>query len=90
MRTKLTIPEEELLRYALIGYQARRAEIDAAMLDIRSRMEPAASNHQAKSRRAAPGRRHLSPEGRAAIIAGAKKRWAKIRRLKRAEGRSRA
>jgi hypothetical protein len=90
MRAKLTIPEEELLRYALIGYQARRAEIDAAMLDIRSRMEPAATNSQPKSRRAAPRRRHLSPEGRAAIIAGVKRRWAKIRRRKRMEGPGRA
>lgn len=64
----MTIPEEELLRYALIGYQAQRAEIDTAMhgigVELRqrrpsSRTESTAKDHQQKSRKAGPRRRQL-------------------------------
>jgi len=82
--SRLTIPEVELLQYALIGYEARRAEIEAAMRTIRDRIEPSAK-HRAPAKEAARRRRRLSPEGRAAIIAGVKKRWAKVRQLKRKE-----
>ena len=88
--SNMTIPEEDLLQHALIGNQARRAEIDAAMAEIRRRIKAPAANHLPKSLKSLPRRRHLSPEGHAAIIAGVKKRWAKIRRLKRMQGRSRA
>ena len=88
--SRLTIPEEELLQYALIGYQQRRDEVDAAMRDIRGRIDLAATDHHVTSRSAALRRRQLSPEGRAAIVAGVKRRWARLRREKRAKERGHA
>lgn len=60
--SRLTIPEEELLQYALIGYEARRAEIEAAMRAIRGRVRPV-TNHQPQAKKATRRRRRLSPEG---------------------------
>jgi hypothetical protein len=81
-----SISETELLKHALIGYQRRRDEIEAARLQLAARInglkEPVSD--------APRPRRRLSPEGRARIIAATKRRWAKARRMKRATGRGRA
>ncbi len=92
---RLTISDDELLRHALIGYQVRLGEIQAAMRDIDVKLsqptrgrrnEAAAASDRARPKR--KRRRHLSPEGRAAIIAGIKKRWARVRRERRAQERA--
>ena len=66
--------DHALLEAALVGYQAKLAEIDAAMADLRSRLgqSPAAKPVSA----AKPAPRKMSAAGRARIIAAQKKRWA--------------
>ena len=75
----MTIPQKELLEYALIGFEARRAEIKQKIADIRGRL--GGSQDAVPPRK----RRILSPEGRARIIAATKRRWAKARRAKGAK-----
>ena len=74
----MTIPTNELLEHALAGCEARRAEIDRKINDIRLRIGGNADAEPPRPRRV------LSPEGRARIIAATKRRWAKARRMKRA------
>jgi hypothetical protein len=84
----MTIPRSELLQHALIGLEAQRAELERRMADIRLRLTggaPAAPEAPKISHRRR--RRKMSPEGRAAIIAATKLRWAKWRRAKRAAKR---
>ena len=92
---RMTISDDELLRHALIGYQMRLGEIQAAMRDINAKLtrptlgrrnEAAAVSNGTRPKR--KRRRRLSPEGRAAIIAGIKKRWARVRRERRAQERA--
>lgn len=75
----MTITQTELLQHALIGYQAQVDEIQRRMEDARRRLNGAASPAEERPKR------HLSAKGRAAIIAATKKRWAKVRREKRAK-----
>jgi hypothetical protein len=76
----MTIPKNELLEHALIGFEAQRAEIDRKIADIQLQLR---GNESADAPRP---KRVLSPEGRARIIAATKKRWARLRRLQRAKG----
>jgi hypothetical protein len=76
----MTIPTNELLEHALVGYEARRADIERRIDDIQIRLR--GNQDVAPPRK----RRVLSPEGRARIIAATKRRWARVRRLKRAKG----
>ena len=73
----MTISQKELLEYALVGFEARRAEIKHKIADIRLRLGGS------RDVVPAPKRRVLSPEGRARIIAATKRRWAKARRAKK-------
>jgi hypothetical protein len=73
----MTIATKELLEHALVGYEARRAEVEQKIAEIRLRLR---GNQAAEAPRR---RRVLSPEGRARIIAATKRRWAKARRFKR-------
>ena len=78
----MTKSRTELLQHALLGFEARRQEIDRQIKELRQRLDGPPEAPQPK-----PGRRrrrHLSPEGRANIIAATKRRWAKVRREKRA------
>jgi hypothetical protein len=83
---RIGIPETELLEHALIGYQKRRDEIEAARLQLAARIDDLKESADFAPR----PRRRLSPEGRGRIIAATKRRWAKLRRMKRAKGRGRA
>ncbi len=77
----MKMTETELLQHALVGYQAQREEIQRRIEDVQRRMNSAAVEAEQRPKR------HLSREGRAAIAAAAKKRWAKARRMQRARGR---
>ena len=72
----MTLPINELLEHALVGYAARRAEIEQRINDIRLRLRGTLDADLPRHRRV------LSPEGRARIIAATKRRWAKARRAK--------
>ena len=75
----MTIATKELLEHALMGYEALRAEIERKMNDILLRL------HGDQGAAPPQKRRVLSPEGRARIIAATKRRWALVRRMKRAK-----
>lgn len=77
----MNITQTELLQHALVGYQAQREEIQRRMEDIQRRLNGGAVPVDERPKR------HLSAEGRAAIIAATKRRWAKARREKRNKGR---
>ena len=91
---RMTISDDELLRHALIGYQMRLGEIQATMRDINAKLRPRTLGRRNEAAAASNGtrpqrkRRRLSPEGRAAIIAGIKKHWARVRRERRAQERA--
>ncbi len=86
------INRNELLTYALRGYEHRRDQINEAIARLRERIQPAQNNGGAAAAIATaadvsggirmPGRgaprkrRKLSAAGRAAIIAATRKRWA--------------
>jgi hypothetical protein len=61
-------------------YEARRADLEQRINDIRLRLR---GKQGAKPPRQ---RRGLSSEGRARIVAARRRRWAKERRMKRAKG----
>ena len=73
-----------LLEAALLGYQQRKAEIDAKMAEIQEQLKGRGSAQSAPATggetrsAAAPrkGRRKMSAAGKAHIIAALKKRWA--------------
>ena len=78
---------------ALSGLEARRARIDAQIAEVRRMMgvrgpgrpkQAAASDTEGGTAQPAKKRkkRKLSPEGRAAIVAAAKKRWAALKKAK--------
>lgn len=75
------ITETEILEHALIGYQARRAEVQRRIDDLERRINGGGevTHEPAKAK----GR--LSAKGRAAISRAAKERW----RRARASGRTR-
>ncbi len=74
------MPDLDLLATALIGYRQRRAELDAAIFELRRRIDGGAPIAAAAKTKPARKKRRLSPEGRARIIAATKKRWAAARR----------
>jgi hypothetical protein len=76
----MNITQTELLQHALIGYQARREEIQRRIEELQRKLRSTAAPVDERPKR------HLSAEGRAAIIAATKRRWAKVRREKRAKG----
>jgi hypothetical protein len=76
------MPDRDILAAALIGYRQKRAELDAAIADLRRRLDGGAPVAAAAQPKPAKKKRHLSPEGRARIIAATKKRWAALRRAK--------
>ena len=84
------IEEKELMEMALIGYGMELARIDQQISEVRAMLAlgdrtadiaEAVHDHFAEMDRPT---RHISPEGRARIIAATKKRWAAWRREKKA------
>lgn len=82
----------ELLKAALRGYEAQRADIEAHIAEIREQLESPVEVI-AKQRKqlhavAEKGKRKkggMSAEGRAKIAAASRKRWAAFRKAKKAE-----
>ena len=82
--------DDETLKYALIGFEKRRREIDAAMAEIQKQLagrrqhEVVPESSSGGSPVAtAPGKRRMSAAGRRAIADAQRKRWAAVRRAKR-------
>ncbi len=73
--------DRSFLEAALLGYQAKVAEIQQAMLSIRALLgqAPAAAEPSAK-----PAKRKMSAAGRRRIAAAQKKRWAEYNKRKAA------
>jgi hypothetical protein len=82
--------DDEILKCALIGFEKRRGEIDAAMAEIQKQLAgrrqhelvPGTSNGGSPVA-TAPRKRRMSAAGRRAIAAAQRKRWAAVRRAKR-------
>ena len=76
--------DRTLLEAALVGYQAKLTEIQAAMSAIRSQLgnKPAA----AATAPAKEGRRKMSAAGRRRIAAAQKKRWAEYKKAQGSKG----
>lgn len=72
----MAITETELLEHALVGFEARRAEIEERIEEVRGALNGAVAEKPRP-------KRVMSPEARARIIAAQKKRWAAYRRSKR-------
>jgi hypothetical protein len=80
----ISTTNHELLRYALIGLEQQKKDIDAKIAEILQSMEPSAPV-AATAKAAAPaastgGKRTLSAEARARIAAAQRKRWAASRK----------
>jgi hypothetical protein len=88
---------QEVLAAALAGLEEQKKRIEAHIAEVRAQMgkrgpgrpPAAAKSASSTSAAAAPGpgrrkKRQLSAEGRARIIAAAKKRWAAFRKTKTA------
>lgn len=72
--------DSSLLEAALVGYQARLAEIDRAMAHLRSQLKGAPSTD------GAPRRQHnMSAAARRRIAAAQRKRWAAYKKAKAAK-----
>ena len=78
--------DRRTLDMALIGYQKQRDdEIDAAIADIHRRLREAKAEGEATAKPQLVTRKNrMSAEGRARIAAAQKKRWAVIRKAKKA------
>ncbi len=76
-----TITREEALVLILRGMEAKRAEIDAALHDLRSQLEPHWTVRRLQEHGAQQPKRHtMSAAGRRAISRAQKARWAKLKR----------
>ena len=73
--------DNDLLSMALVGYEAQRAKIDAAIAEIRARLGHVAG----APTQSAPREHRMSATGRRHIAAAQRKRWAAVRK-----GKSRA
>ena len=74
---------DDLLAMALVGYEAQRAKIDAAIRDIQAQL-----GHRGPGRPrvatggATPAKRTMSVAARRRIAAAQRKRWAAVRQAK--------
>lgn len=75
----MTTNNEEILRMAVVGLEAKRAEIDRKIAEIQAQLKGKAPT-EIKRRR----RRTISEEGRRRIAEAQKARWAKARKAKSA------
>lgn len=80
--------DRSLLTAALEGLELQKARIEAHIASIRSQLgrrgpgRPPAATSEPAPKRGRRKKRKLSPEGRAAIAAAARKRWAKVKAAK--------
>lgn len=83
-RRTVVIDQNELYEMALIGYAMKRENIEREQERIRLLLATDGFAHPPASvPKAKPAKRHLSPEGRARIIAGTKARWARYRKARK-------
>jgi hypothetical protein len=75
------IERNEILKYALVGYQAQREEIEQRIADVQRRLNGAAAPPMEQEK----PKRRLSAKGRRAIVKATTERW----RRARAAGRKR-
>ncbi len=69
----------EAMRYLLAGMQARRAEIDQTLRDLRAQLDPEPGQTEPRAAEpAAPRKRRMSAAGRRAIAEAQRLRWAKV------------
>jgi hypothetical protein len=80
---------QELLAAALVGLEAQKQRIDGQIAEVRALLgkrgpgrPPASQSAGAPPAPRKRRKRKLSPEGRAAIIAATKKRWAAYKKQK--------
>src|SRR5882672_2563085 len=75
--------DQDLLAMALIGYEAQKAKIDAAIREIQAQLgHRGPGRPKAAADGAAPSKRTLSVATRRRIAAAQRKRWAAIRKAK--------
>jgi len=81
------VTDAQLLKAALLGYQAERDRIDKAIADIKKRMGKGGGDIPTPfaAKRAGGTGRTMSPEARDRIAAAQRKRWAKWHKSKRAK-----
>jgi hypothetical protein len=78
--------DPDLLAAALIGYQEILKQIESQIAELRRRLNVA----PAAAAVPAPKKRRISATGRANIVAALKKRWAAVKRAKRAASQAAA
>jgi len=74
--------DRALLEAALLGYQAKIAELEAAMAALRGQLGHSSGPHAAPVKQA---RRKMSAAGRRRIAAAQKKRWAEFKKQQAAK-----
>jgi len=72
--------DQQLLAMALLGYEAQKAKLDAAIADIQAELGQGASS--ARSEPPICRKRTMSAAGRRRIAAAQRKRWAAIHNAK--------
>ncbi|HXI44528.1 MAG TPA: hypothetical protein VNH83_31375 [Bryobacteraceae bacterium] len=73
--------DQDLLAMALVGYEAQRAKIDAAIRDIQDQLgHRGPGRPRVETGGAAPAKRTLSIAARKRIAAAQRKRWAAVRK----------
>jgi hypothetical protein len=75
--------DRSLLEAALVGYQAKLAEIHAAIASLRTQLGAGPNVAPAPAK---PAKRKMSAAGRRRIIAAQKKRWAEYKKKQAAKG----
>jgi hypothetical protein len=73
--------DHNLLAMALVGYEAAKAKINAAIAEIQAKLGHRGSGHpRVATDGAAPAKRTMSAAGRRRIAAAQRKRWAAVRK----------
>jgi hypothetical protein len=71
----------DFLTMALVGYEAAKAKISAAIAEIQAKLgHRGPGRPRAATDEAAPAKRTMSAAGRRSIAAGQRKRWAAVRK----------
>jgi hypothetical protein len=86
---RMAIMDQELIQMALLGYEAKRTEIEAKIAEIQADLRVAGNRAMAPSATAgAKPERRMTAAARKRIAAAQKRRWAAFRAAKEAEKRS--
>ena len=83
--------DADILRMALVGYEAEKEKLDGRIRELESQLRGkriASSSGGAAATVSSPAKRNMSPEARNRISAAQRKRWAEHRKRKAAEARA--